>query len=168
MLRIVITGPESTGKSTLSAALAKHYDVPYAKEFARDYLETKMKALNIAENDKNTELYDEKDLFTMFLGQIRAEKEAVEQSIAELKPSILICDTDVLTYKIWSEEVFKQISPIMKDSIKKVMKTTDNQNVVSIYFLCSPEDVAWEYDPLRENPSDRDRLFAIYEKTLKN
>jgi hypothetical protein len=34
------------------------------------------------------------------------------------------------------------------------------------YFLCSPEDIPWQPDPLRENPFDRDRLFAIYEQEL--
>lgn len=160
MLRIVITGPESTGKSTLAAALAEYYDIPYAKEFARDYLEAKLKS-------QNSSLYDETDLFEMFLGQINAEAEAVRQSIAQQKNQLLICDTDVLTYQIWAEEVFKRLSPKLSNAIKKNIEITDNQHIVSIYFLCSPEGIAWEYDPLRENPTDRDRLFAVYEKTLQ-
>lgn len=167
MLRIVLTGPESTGKSTLSAALAEHYDMPYAKEFARYYLEAKMNARNDEKSSENSDLYDETDLFEMFLGQINAEVGAVKQSIAQQKNQLLICDTDVLTYQIWSEEVFKRLSPKLSNAIKKNIKTTDNQNVMSMYFLCSPEGIAWEYDPLRENPTDRDRLFLVYEKTLQ-
>ena len=37
--KIVIIGPESTGKSSLCAALAKHYETIWAKEYAREYLE---------------------------------------------------------------------------------------------------------------------------------
>lgn len=167
MLRIVLTGPESTGKSTLAAELAEHYDLPYVKEFARYYLEAKLNALNDEKSSENSDLYDETDLFEMFLGQINAEAGAVRQSIAQQKKQLLICDTDVLTYQIWSEEVFKRLSPKLSNAIKKNIKTTDNQNVMSMYFLCSPEGIAWEYDPLRENPTDRDRLFLVYEKTLQ-
>ena len=167
MLRIVLTGPESTGKSTLAAELAEHYDLPYVKEFARYYLEAKLNALNDEKSSENSDLYDETDLFEMFLGQINAEAGAVRQSIAQQKKQLLICDTDVLTYQIWSEEVFKRLSPKLSNAIKKNIKTTDNQNVMSMYLLCSPEGIAWEYDPLRENPTDRDRLFLVYEKTLQ-
>ena len=51
--------------------------------------------------------------------------------------------------------------------------TIDNQlvnlpsNITEYYFLCSPEGIEWEDDPLRENPNDRDSLFKIYENELK-
>ena len=70
---------------------------------------------------------------------------------------ILICDTSIHTIKIWSNDKFNKCHPKIHD-IKENYKH---------YFLCSP-DIPWQYDPLRENPKDRDRIFNAYIKELKN
>lgn len=150
MLKIIITGPESSGKTTLAKALAKHFDTPLVEEYVREFFEK-----------KQTPQYVQSDLTKIAIGQIENEKLKTQN-----EKHLLICDTDILTIKIWSDVVFKNCQP-------KLMQLFDNHFImyhsspIIHYFLCSPEGIEWEYDPLRENPHDRDRLFKIYKNELK-
>lgn len=133
---IVITGPESSGKTTLANRLHNDYGIPLVTEFARLYLE------------QNGPKYDFKDLEKIALCQNIQEKQFHEQY-----PKI-ICDTDFITVDIWAKEKFgKPLSLKLQFENKK-------------HYLLSRPDIRWEEDPLRENPDDRDRLFAIYESYL--
>jgi len=138
--KIVITGPESCGKTTLAKSLGEIYKCHVVKEFARDYL------------NKLNRKYKYDDLLKIAKGQ---EKEEVK--INALEKKILICDTSIHTIKIWSHDKFNKCHP----------KVYDLEENYRHYFLCSP-DIPWEYDPLRENPKDRDRIFNAYIKELKN
>ncbi|MFT6355054.1 MAG: nicotinamide riboside kinase, partial [Cryomorphaceae bacterium] len=89
MIRIAITGPESSGKSDLAKALANHFDTVYALEFARDYLE------------ENGSEYSFEDLNEICKGQIAQE----EMALAAAK-KICFFDTDMLVLKIWSNYRF--------------------------------------------------------------
>ncbi len=133
MLKIVITGPESTGKSTLAEAVARHFRAPLVSEFARSYLE------------QHGSAYVEKDLLAIAQGQVAAEERAVQGS-----PSLVVCDTDLVTMRIWSEEKFGRCHPW-------IVQQTE-QRAYDLWLLCKP-DLPWEPDALRENPGDRDRLF---------
>ena len=42
LIKIVLFGPESTGKSTLAEQLAVHYDTVYVPEYSRIYAERQM------------------------------------------------------------------------------------------------------------------------------
>lgn len=145
-LKIVITGAESCGKTTLAHDLALHFGVPYLKEYAREYLE------------KTNGKYDFGDLSHIASGQIATENKLANTLIYH-KNQILICDTDLLTLKIWAEEKFGHCAPTILAQIA--------QRHYDFYLLASPEGIAWEYDPQRENPHDRARLTDIYEKNLK-
>ena len=138
--KFVITGPECSGKSTLAEALAKTYNCRLVKEFARDYL-----------NQLNRS-YTYDDLL-----HIAENQDANEKKMEKKSEKILICDTSIHTIKIWSNDKFNKCHPKIHD-IKENYKH---------YFLCSP-DIPWQYDPLRENPKDRDRIFNAYIKELKN
>ena len=140
MQRIAITGPESSGKTTLARALAAHFGVPWVPEFARDYL---------AELDRP---YVEEDLLRIAEGQLEAE-----QRIASERPSMLVCDTDLLVVRIWSQEKFGRVDPRLEAMVREAEYHRT--------LLCRP-DLPWEPDPLRENPHDRDRLFGLYEQEL--
>ncbi len=164
MLKIVITGPESTGKSTLASALSRHFNAVLSDEYAREYLETKLTLKKLEKNRENTPLYDEFDFNKMFLGQKKNEKVALQR--AKDLHTFMICDTDALTYQIWYEEVFSKTDYGSVKEIDFLKKSKDFEEISSIYLLCSPEGIIWQPDPLRENPNDRDRLFDIYEKTL--
>ena len=153
MKKIILTGPESTGKTTFAQKLAEHFKVPLVIEVARLHLEM-----------KETPQYSYEDLSIIAYKQLVLENVSWEFETAEELAEIpfIVCDTDLITLKIWSNEVFGKCDHITLQNI-------DNQSFKyekELYFLCSPEGVTWEDDPLRENPHDRDRLFKIYEKEL--
>lgn len=143
MRKIVITGPECSGKSVLSENLAKHYGVLWVPEMARSYL------------DELGRPYHEDDLVRIAQAQLKAEEEAWQ---ALSKAPYLIHDTDLITIRIWGEEKYGR-------SDSWVRKQTE-ERPYDLWLLSKP-DIPWVYDPQRENPHDRDRLFAVYEKLLQ-
>lgn len=142
MKKIVITGPESSGKTTLAETLSLYYKAPKVNEFAVEYL------TNI--NRK----YQYSDLLKIAKGQIINE----DQKIISNTSNLLICDTDLITIKIWSKVRFNKVS-------RWIMNTIRNRKY-DHYFLCYP-DIPWEYNKFRENPDDREWLFGLYEKEMK-
>jgi nicotinamide riboside kinase len=92
-IKIVIIGPESTGKSTLCASLAAHFSTIWCKEYAREYLL------------KHGTDYSYDDLLVIARGQLKLEDEAVH-SLAEAHSSLLFIDTDMYVMKVWCEFVF--------------------------------------------------------------
>lgn len=157
MLKIILTGPESSGKTTLAQQLVAHFNAPLVEEYARVFFEK-----------KGTPQYEQEDLVQIAKGQLINELKIMERElpITHHPSPILICDTDLLTLKIWSDEVYGNCS-------EELMQLIDDQlinhqlPINNDYFLCSPEAIKWEDDPLRENPHDRERLFKIYEKELQ-
>lgn len=164
MLKVVIIGPESTGKSTLASALSKHFHTELSHEYARAYLETKLALEKLKNNIKKTFLYDESDFYSMYLGQKQLEEFTLKT--AKDKHNLVIFDTDALTYKIWYAEVFKNSDNALLNNINFGEETPQIGDIQTLYLLCSPQAIVWQPDPLRENPNDRDRLFDIYEKEL--
>lgn len=131
-LRIAVTGPESSGKTTLAEALATELHGYFAPEFARDYL----LALDRP--------YTQQDL------------DIIAQKQVDLWPSdkqLLICDTEMLVMTVWSEVSYAVASPLIQQLW--------GQQQFDHYFLCTP-DIPWEEDPLREHPDQRDWLFDKY------
>ena len=163
MLKIILTGPESCGKTTLARQLATHFNALLVEEFVREFFEK-----------KGTTQYEEADLKEIAIGQIKAENEVEKAFLKTFSrkksakmPEFFICDTDVLTIKIWSEEKYGRCDELILGSLQGFLRLkTSNVKLQTIYLLCSPEGIEWEADPLRENPNDRDRLFAIYEQNL--
>jgi len=145
MFKIAIVGPESSGKTTLTEALAQHYGCLYTAEFARIYLADKGPG------------YVEEDLLHIAHGQLLKERE-MQQLAHDRRNGLLVCDTDLLTIRIWSEEVYGRSAP--------ELLTLSQHHHYDHWMLCRP-DIPWEPDPLRENPHDRDRLFEVYEAMLK-
>lgn len=143
MTKVAIVGPESSGKSTLAGDLGARHGL-VVEEFARTYLTDIGPA------------YEEEDLLTIAVAQARAED--VAALFAEQKGiPRLICDTDLITIRIWSEEKFGRCDPWILEQSE--MRHYD------LWLLCAP-DIPWAPDPLRENPHDRDRLFEVYKATL--
>ena len=151
MNRIILTGPECSGKTTLVMKLAKHFDVHYAEEYAVSYLKLKPK-------------YEFTDLEAIAIGQHYSECALTLHEHFKGKDKIVLCDTDILTVQIWSEVVFKKVSSEIKRMVKNMTRINKDNN---IYLLCSPEGIDWEFHPQRENPNDRDKLFERYEELLK-
>ena len=140
MLKVVITGPESTGKSTLAKELAKYYKTTFVEEYARNFLTNLGRA------------YVQQDLLEIAKGQI-----AQEDSSANKNPTLLICDTSLEVIKIWSEYKYQSVDVFITNSLK--VRKPD------LYLLMRP-DLLWELDPLRENPDNRDELFELFKKEL--
>lgn len=144
ILKISITGPESSGKSLLSQALADHFDTSYAPEFARDFLE------------KTAGRYTFTDLDKIAKGQLKYEKEA----LARAKNNLCFFDTDMLVLKIWSEFRFGKLSPFIDSAFK--------HQSYDYFLLCKP-DLEWHPDDFRESPDQKERnqLFEIYKSELE-
>lgn len=146
--KIVILGPESTGKSTLCDALAKHFQTIWCEEYAREYL------------SKNGTAYTYENLLTIAEGQVANEEHATQKAIQENK-SHLIIDTDMYVMKVWCEYVFNNCHPYILDQISK--------RQYDAYLLCDI-DLPWTADEMREYPDEQPRkeLFAIYKELLMN
>jgi NadR type nicotinamide-nucleotide adenylyltransferase len=145
--KIVIIGPESTGKSTLCNQLAVHYQTIWCKEFAREYL------LNIGKN------YTYLDLENIAQGQIKSENFCFEITKENKKP--LFLDTNLWVIKVWAEFVFDKCQPTILQQI--ATQQYDG------YLLCNI-DLPWVKDELREYPNEKPRqqLMAMYKDILIN
>jgi nicotinamide riboside kinase len=181
--KIVIIGPESTGKSALCEQLAQHFDTLWCPEYAREYL--------LAHGKNYT--YD--DLLTIAKGQLQLEDEYVEKVLSEMQetrnkkqktknkkqePEIenlklkginhkretinnkhLFIDTDMYVMKVWSEYVFGKCHQFILDQIV--------ERKYNLYLLCNI-DLPWVQDELREYPKEEPRkeLYRIYKDILIN
>jgi NadR type nicotinamide-nucleotide adenylyltransferase len=154
MKKIVIIGPESTGKSTLCEQLAQHYDTLWCPEFAREYLLT---------NGTN---YTYENLLSIAKGQLALEDEyGVMMDNLHLPPaahhSPLFIDTDMYVMKVWCEFVFGNCHRFILDQIV--------ERKYDLYLLCNT-DLPWVKDELREYPDleSRRQLYHIYKDIMIN
>src|SRR5688572_20917216 len=154
--KIVILGPESTGKSTLCKQLAAHYKTLWCPEFAREYL---------LQHGMN---YSFEDLLTIAKGQLALEDESeVRNQKSEVKNintthhSLLFIDTDMYVMKVWCEFVFGNCHRFILDQIV--------ERKYDLYLLCNI-DLPWIKDELREYPDleSRQRLYSIYKDIMIN
>lgn len=147
IIKIVLFGPESTGKTTLSNHLARHYHTVWAPEFARDYLQDKWN------NERKT--CETSDLIPIAIGQMK-----LENTLAKKADKILICDTDLLETKVYSEEYYGGfVDPLLNEAAK--------ENTYNLYLL-TYIDTPWEEDDLRDRPEQRLEMFNAFEKALKD
>lgn len=138
--RIAITGPESTGKSTLSERLADYYQTVWVPEYARTY---------ISSLDRP---YTEADILAIAQGQVRLEQELASQA-----RGLLICDTELLVAKVWSEHAFGACPDW-------IMRQLEKQHY-DLYLLAGI-DIPWVPDPQREHPHLREYFYQRYRKEL--
>jgi nicotinamide riboside kinase len=137
---ILVTGPESTGKSTLSKYLSQKLEITLGVETAREYL-NKLKGK-----------YDLQDV-----ENIARQQYNQENLIKRINPSAIF-DTGPFVLKVWLQERFNHTSSFVEDWIFHC----DYSHIL----LCKP-DIAWQPDLLREHPTDRERLFHIYQELLE-
>jgi nicotinamide riboside kinase len=187
--KVVIIGPESTGKSTLCEMLAQHYNTQWCPEFAREYLLTNGKA------------YDFEDLLIIAKGQLALEDEYVgmvppsylpiggkmaseeipfpnsglpptDPQLSDFPTSqlsdfglptpnsqLLFIDTDQYVMKVWCEYVFNECHSWILRRIA--------ERPYDLYLLCKP-DLPWVADTLREYPDEKPRqeLYHMYRDLL--
>ncbi len=145
MIKISITGPESSGKTALSEWLTlRLQDSLLLPEYARDDLESKPAGYRYTEND-----------VLICAEQTHSQLTEIDKSS---NAKVLICDTDFYVLDIWHRVVFGKED-------KRILELKSKHSF-DVYILCKP-DLPWYFDPLRENEHDRDMLFELYENELK-
>ncbi len=155
MKKIVIIGPESTGKSTLCKQLAAHYNTSWVEEYAREYLL------------KNGTAYTYENLLDIAKGQVAAEELGIrnwelrnnKQQTTNNKPVFI--DTDMYVMKVWCEFVFEKCHHWILNRIA--------ERKYDLYLFCNI-DLPWIKDDLREYPDllSRKKLYCYYKDILVN
>ena len=145
MKKIIVIGPESTGKSTLCEQLANHYKTCWCPEFAREYLLEKKGSYNF------------EDLLNIAMGQLELEDSLINVA----RNGFYFIDTDMYVMKVWCEVSFEQCHTWILKQIAK--------RQYDMYLLCNI-DLPWVKDELREYPDIkvRQRLFKIYKDIMVN
>ena len=137
---IVITGSESSGKTTLFKELKSLTGFSFLPEFSRSYINQINRPYNYNDILEIAKLYEK------------------ELEIASKNELSIISDTDLLTLLIWCEYKYNKCHSFIKESLTK--------NPPDLYLVCSP-NIPWEFDSQRENPNDRSKLFNIHLKKIK-
>lgn len=138
--RIAIVGPECTGKTQLSRALAQHYNTVWVPEYARHYID---------HLDRPYEYHD--------LQKIARWQAFTENELALEANKVLICDTNLMIIKVWSEYKYQKCDPEIISRMKEMKYDL---------HLLTNIDVPWENDPQREHPDKREYFFNLYKKEL--
>jgi HTH-type transcriptional repressor of NAD biosynthesis genes len=138
--RIVITGSESVGKSTLASNLAKHFQTSFVPEFAREYLDKKGRYV-IAE-----------DIIEIGKGHLASE---ISQSIQANK--LLLLDTDHITTKIYSDHYFHNCPTWVTERADGLIY--DGSILLDI-------DVPWIADTQRDLGNEREYMKKKFEEEM--
>ncbi len=144
-LRIALFGPESTGKSQLAEALARHYQEPWAAEYVREFW------------DRQGGVVTASDLDAIARGQIASEENAVA-----LAKRVVFCDTELLTNVLWADLLFPGACPPW---IREAAEARCRQ--YALYLLCLT-DLPFGPDPQRvfTDETDRAACMQLWRKTL--
>lgn len=145
-LKIVLFGPESTGKTTLAKELANFFNTEWVPEFMREYLQNKW--------DETGENVKKSDLIPIAEGQLR-----LENKLSKIATDYLFCDTDLLELKVYSEYYYDGFCPV------EILQSIEESHYD--YYLLMDVDIPWKKDDLRDLPHDRLGIFRTFERELK-
>lgn len=140
--RVVLTGSESTGKTTLTADLARHYDAVWVPEYARSYAASKGASL------------DASDVDPIARGQIALEDAALLRA-----SRLLLLDTDLLSTAVYARHYYGQCPDWVTQAV--LARRAD------LYLLCDI-DIPWAADPQRDRPHERERLQGLFDQALRS
>jgi len=142
-IRIAVTGPESTGKTTLAKQLAELFNGQYIPEYAREYIE------------KLPRHYTFEDVENIAKAQVEQYVTA-NSGVSEF----IFFDTWLIITKVWFKWVFGEVPAWLEEKIQECP--------IDLFLLCRP-DLPWEADSVRENGGEnRIRLFESYRTELIN
>ena len=139
--RIVILGPESTGKTALCKKLSEYFSTIWVPEYAREYVEN----LNRP--------YNYNDLVKISEKQIKEFNNNFNDA-----NKFIFFDTYLIITKVWFQVVYHKYPSWLDNEIKK--------SKIDLFLLCNT-DIEWEPDVARENPDNREELFNIYKNELE-
>ncbi len=143
--KVVICGPESTGKSTLTQELASYFNTNYVSEYARDYLQNKW--------DDKKEVCNKDDLIKIARGQVESENANIFNS-----NKLIFCDTNILTTIAWSKTHYDGFCDPWLVRQSKLLKYD--------YYLILNIDTPWIKDDLRDRPYERLEMFKAHKLEL--
>lgn len=139
--RIVLTGSESTGKTTLAEALAGHFGTTWVPEFSRPYAESKGGVLTAA------------DVEPIARGQAGAEQAA----LAGQPGGMVVFDTDLLSTLVYARHYYGTAPSWIEATIRRYPP--------ALYLLCQI-DLAWVADGVRDRPAARIAIHTAFQDTL--
>ncbi len=144
LIKIVLFGGESTGKTTLAKQLAEYYKTKWVPEFSREYCQKKW--------NKEQKKCEYSDVIPIAVGQMKSEN-----TLAKQANKILICDTDIFETKIYSEIYYQRVPKELEQAVKI--------NHYDLYLL-TYIDMPWIADDVRDKFDEREEIFKIFKKAL--
>ena len=145
IIRVVINGPESTGKTTLTKQLAEYFNTEYVSEFARDYLQEKW--------DSKKEVCSKEDLIVIVKEQVN-----LENQLSLKANKFLLLDTNIITTINWS------ITHIDGYCDPWIIKQAEFLKYD--HYLITNIDIPWVKDDLRDRPDNREEMFNYFKGQL--
>ena len=142
--RVVLTGSESTGKTTLAARLAGHFGTAWSAEYAREYLERKQRETGAP--------LDEGDVEPIARGQV-----ALEDRQARAANRLLVLDTDLVSTVVYARHYYGRCPGWIEGAAR--------ERRAALYLLLAP-DVPWHPDPQRDRGDRRAEMHALFRDTL--
>lgn len=143
MIRIVLTGAECTGKTTLAKALSGYYGEPWTAEYVRQYVDSLGRELS------------REDLGAIVEGQLATEEHALKQA-----KHLILHDTNLLSSILYANHYFGE----QLEWANECFLSRD----YALYLLCSPDGIPWQADPgQRESPAARNELHGAFKESLQ-
>ncbi len=139
IIKVVINGPESTGKTTLTKQLAEYFNTEYVPEFARDYLQEKW--------DLKKEICSKEDLLVIVKEQLNLENE-----LSSKANKVLLLDTNIITTVNWSITHF--------DGFCDPWIIRQTEFLEYDHYLITNIDFPWVKDDLRDRPNERENMLS--------
>lgn len=140
MMRVVLTGSESVGKTTLARQLGEHFGVPVSAEFVRGYAAERGSQLGF--NDHGA----------IARGQMASEDAAIARA-----KDLVILDTDLVSTVVYCEHYFGRCPDWIKEEAAR--------RAGELYLLLSP-DVPWVADEVRDRGERREEMHELFRSKL--
>lgn len=144
LTRVCLTGPESTGKTTLAQRLAEWAHAEWVPEASRVYAERKSAPLSA------------RDVGPIAREHVRLADAAAERARAR-GASLLVLDADLLSTVVYARHYY--------GAVPRWVSLAERERRADLYLLCDV-DVPWVPDGIRDRPENREAMFALFERAL--